>query len=99
MSNQEMDNLPMEEDFLEEHELESEQETGVSHTASETASEKSGEKSDSDTASPDENNSAQNGGSVKKDRKTLVRDLLELGRSKGKLTTQGRAGGVSRRFS
>lgn len=71
MSNQEMDNLSIEE-LLEEKEKDS-----------------GGEPKSSDGSGGSENNE-NNVSKVpeKKDRKTVVRNLLELGRSKGKLTTQ-----------
>ncbi len=82
MSNQEMDNLPME-DFLEEHDIESISESDENEHSN--AVEKSDKKA-SNSAS--DKGTAANGVPIKKDRKTLVRDLVELGRTKGKLTTQ-----------
>ncbi|MDD2362586.1 MAG: RNA polymerase sigma factor RpoD [Oscillospiraceae bacterium] len=76
MSNHEIDNLHIEEDLFDEQES----------SDLEVASYDSDEKSD-DTDTEDGNLSPTDS-PAKKDRKTLVRELVVLGRTKGKLTTQ-----------
>ncbi|MDD2418582.1 MAG: RNA polymerase sigma factor RpoD [Oscillospiraceae bacterium] len=76
MSNHEIENLHIEEDFFDE------QESSSSEAPSSDASEKP---DDTDTEKGDLSPIVS---PTKKDRKTLVFELLELGRTKGKLTTQ-----------
>ncbi|NLN82616.1 MAG: RNA polymerase sigma factor RpoD [Clostridiales bacterium] len=76
-----MQNLPEEDIF-------DEQEEGATIETAEINSSQSGNTpKESETAAATQENAA-NGATAKKDRKTIIRELIELGRAKGKLTTQ-----------
>ncbi len=80
MSNH-MENLP-EEDIFDEQE-----EGATIETAEINASQSGNTPKAPETGAATQENAA-NGATAKKDRKTIIRELIELGRAKGKLTTQ-----------